>query len=486
MKLPRDLLSSRWMWLIVLAAAIASRFYMAAEWSLWRDEERTIFFSQRPDRAFPDSFPLFFLLLRGLFGVTGVSVLAGRALVAALGVLSIVLTYVFVARLVRREVAVLAAAFLTLSVGHLFWSQSIRYYILLLVFQLIAVYLFLNGLEKGKLRQLAAVSVFLLLGVLSHLSAALLFPVFVAHIGLSLALKERGNGYSWKGYVTFAAPFLVASLFLTARYSAFAASLSSLITMSHDEQTLSLYLAYKIVGYFGAPAVALSVAAPFVAADVVPRRVLRFFVCLALIPILELLAIGLLGLAFPLWYQALIAGVGTSVLAGITLYALRERGRRMAYRLALSGAVLGSLPLFVGYYTLMHGDRPRWKEAVHQLEDALERQGPAAAKRIIYSTNPQVIEFYLGSSPIGRSVLPVRPMPRVLPDIRQADLWFVLEHDETLPEHLPFLSRECILVAQFAARTGPKDRTVAIYQGPGLNDVSAAETAAASLPSLTR
>jgi hypothetical protein len=461
---PRDLLSSRWTAVAVLAFACLTRFYMAGEWSLWRDEERSIFFSQRLDRTFSVSFPLFFVLLRGVYEITGVSVLAGRMTAAALGVLSIVLTYLIVARLLRREVGVLAAGFLTLSIGHLFWSQSIRYYILLLVFQLISVFLFVNGLERGRLRQLAAVSVFLALAVLSHLTAALLFPVFVAHILISVLRRERGGGYSWKGYAAFGAPFLLATLFLLSQYSAFAGRLSALIT-GPREADLSIFLVYKIVGYFGPPAVGLGLVAPFITSGVLSRRIVQFFVCLAVVPLLELVAVGWLGLAFPLWYQALIAGVGFAVLAAMTLYALRERGYVAVYRGGLAAAIVTSFPLLAGYYTVMHGDRPRWKETVAALEQALEQTPSPPTGRTIYSTNGDVVEFYLNRGEGDGASIPLRrALPWTPPTASPGELWLVVEFDETPPHYRPFLNEECTLVAEFESMTGPKNRTVAIYR----------------------
>ena len=115
------------------------RLCMIDEWSLWEDEETTIYFSQNVEKPYPSSFPLFFALLNQVFAVTGASALAGRGVATAFGVLSIALTYVLGARLVSRNAGLIAALFVSMSLGHMFWSQSVRYYTLVLALQLLCL-----------------------------------------------------------------------------------------------------------------------------------------------------------------------------------------------------------------------------------------------------------------------------------------------------------------------------------------------------------
>jgi hypothetical protein len=326
------------------------------------------------------------------------------------------------------------------------------------------VYCFLNGLERGRLRQLVASSAFLFLGVLSHLSAALLFPVFVAHIVLSILVGERGKGYNWKAYASFAAPFAVVAIFLLTRFAQFNSRLSAIIATSSGVPLLPLFLVIKVVGYFGPPAVLLSIAAPFVGAGIVSQRVLRFFVCLSLVPVLELMVTNKLGLAFPLWYQALIAGVGFSVLAAITLYSLRQRGHLIAYRIALFAALAVSVPPLYGYYTSMYGDRPRWKEATQFIQTTTGRAPGVTSERALYSTNREVVAFYLGSPQWTTAKQLVRALPPVPPEAGDVEQWFVVESDETPPHYQMWLAEQCHLVTAFEAWTGPKNRTVSVYR----------------------
>ncbi len=167
---------------VILGIAAGLRFANLYEWSLWEDEETTIYFSQHLDHSFPSSFPIFFILLNGLFRLTGISVEVGRLIPAAAGVLSVWLVYVCFKRLVSRETALLASLFLAINLGHLFWSQSIRYYVLVFAFQLLSMYWFIYGFESGKYRFLLFSCLAFALSLFSHSSAILLAPVYVVFL----------------------------------------------------------------------------------------------------------------------------------------------------------------------------------------------------------------------------------------------------------------------------------------------------------------
>jgi hypothetical protein len=447
----------------VLLAAVVTRFLMVGDWSLWWDEERSLYFSQHPTAAFPRHFPLFFLMLRGLFEQTGVSVEAGRMLVAAIGVLSIWLTYEAVRRLVGQEVAVLAAALLVLSLGHLFWSQSIRYYILLFSFQVAGGYFFLSGFERGRLGELVLANVCLFLATLCHLSAALLFPVFAAHLVAAVLLREKGGAYTWKGYLAFGLPFLAVTAFVVIQYLSFATQMPRLIANSGGvSRDVSIGILGRFTAYFGPVVLLLSLGAPLLFRGTVSPRVLRFFLLLGFLPLLEVVATGQLGIAFPLWYQALISLAGIVTLAGITLRGLRLRGYTLLYGLSVGCALAISLPFMYWYYTSMHGDRARWQEAALVLRTSA---APGTTPIAVYSTVPDVMTFYLDS---GRfSVQPVTGIPQAHPsapgDPKVVE-WFAVEHSALAPDFVRWLSSECDLMAVFEARSGPKDRTVYVYR----------------------
>jgi predicted membrane-bound mannosyltransferase len=447
----------------VLALAGALRVLRAGEWSLWQDEETSVYFSQNLDRPFPGYFPLFFWLLGTLYQMTGVSVISGRLLSAGLGVLSVGLTYVCFRRLTSHSVALLAAVWLTVSLGHLFWSQSIRYYILVLVFQSLSMYWFAHGFERGRLWELALSNVALLLAVFSHFSAALLLPVFAGHLVLALLRRERGGAYTLVGYLAFATPFLIGSTLFAWRFLSFHESLSSLVTRSESTNVAGLLV--RFAAYAGAPVLLLGISAPMLGRRVISPRLMQFFLIVAVLPIVELVVIAKLNLVSVLWYQAFFAVLGFAILAGLSLVGLYRSGyRRTAVVLTVTG-LLYSTPLLVGYYTSMHGDRPRWREASAYLREEGGIRPEATDNPEIFSSVPGSVAFHLGVDPAQtmRSsvvrLLPPQPPSRP-PQVAQ---WYVVEARIVPLAYRLWFAEHCVLRARFDAWTGPRDRTVLVH-----------------------
>src|SRR5690606_17106338 len=164
----------------------------ASEWSLWQDEETSIYFSQRTEKAFPSAFPLFFWILQGVYSITGISVLAGRLLSGAFGVVTIVQTYRVCRKYLTPEVGLIAAALLAMSLGHLFWSQSIRYYTMLAAVEMAALGMLFDGFESRRLWKLVAAGVLINVAMLVHFTAVLLVPVAVGYLLLVWITGTRG------------------------------------------------------------------------------------------------------------------------------------------------------------------------------------------------------------------------------------------------------------------------------------------------------
>ena len=459
----------------VLLLAAVVRWYSAGDWSLWLDEVTCIYFSQHPTRPFPSSFPLFYYALRGLYQFTGISVAAGRLFTAALGVLSIGLTYACVRKVVDHQVAVLAGLFLALSFGHLFWSQAIRYYMLVFVFEVLSAYLFICGFEGDSPWRLVLSNGALLLGLLSHSSAALLIPVLVVY--LALAFWKRRTlpaGYSVQNFLLFGVLLLFVSLFAAWRFSEIRSSQPRLIsgraTPVATSQAVVLIKAevslfFRMAAYFGVPLLALAPLAPLFAWRLMSRRIIGFFFLAAFLPLLELGTIIGFRLVFATWYYAFFAYFGLAPLAALTIVAVYRQGFRRTGVLLGVGVLAYQVFVLHDYFTIMHGDRPRWKEAV-----ALVRQkagsdvGQPGRPRVI-TTSAFVVAFYLGvpaDETMDQDLVKVlsRTPPNRLPDREE---WYVVGAGTFTPEYANWLAEHCVLEESFEARTGPKDRTVFVY-----------------------
>jgi hypothetical protein len=450
----------------VLLLAAALRAGGLADWSLWEDEETSLHFSQQPGKPFPSYFPTFFLLLNGVFRETGVSVAVGRLVAAAFGLLSIWLTYLLARRLFSRPVGVLAALFLSVSLGHLFWSQSIRYYTLELVFELLCLLWFFEGIETSNYRALVLANLAFLAALLCHFSAILLMPALIGYLALTLLPRDAWTRTRLKTYLVFGLPFLAVLACFGWQFLGFRKlNLTSSGGGIPGQDVIGLGV--RLTAYFGAPIVVFGVLAPLLSRGRAGKAILFLVVC-SLVPVLELIVIGRLRLAIVTWYYILFALCTFAVLAGVALVALYERGWRTTAVLGGVAALLYHAVFLTGYYTTMHGDRPRWDEAVACLRDAAGIRPGAADNPDVFANVPGVVAYYLGvpaAETMGNPL--VKPLPGRPPVEGPArEQWYVVEVRAVPAEYAAWLAGHCILQGEFPARTGPLDRSLFVYHCP--------------------
>jgi hypothetical protein len=462
---------SPWAVVAVLGLGFALRALCLDRWSLWEDEEGSIYFSQNIDRQFPQFFPTFFVALRSLLALTGVSVGAARLLSCAIGVATVAAMIVTFRSSLPRTVRVIAALFLAVNLGHIFFSQSIRYYTLVLLFQLLSMHWFLEGFEQDRRRSLVLANVAFFLAMLTHFSAVLLAPVFVAYLAWVLWRRESAPGYRLSNLLLFGLPFAAILLAFANKLvqlrQVFAGSGSGL-----DSQRDPLRLLVTVAAYFGLALLGLALlgAVRWRSRSVAPRAHC-FFILLAFLPILELATIAKLNLINTTWYYGFCALVGLSVLGGVALTDLALAGRTR-----LAGGLIAAAVLYYGaflglYYTTMHGDRPRWEEAVTFVKDrAGVRPGATDNPRVYgYDSLVGLVAFYLGEEPAKtwHSGLVTRLPAAPPPSLPEEEQWFVLEA-KTIPEpYGQWLSKHASLEARYEAKTGPIDRSVLVYHYPG-------------------
>lgn len=474
-----------------MGLAVALRAWKLGEWSLWEDEETTIYFSQNIARPFPRFFPVFFVMLREWFQVTGLSVSAGRALAAAIGVVGVGVTYEVCRRLVSRSAGLWAALLLTVNLGHLFWSQSVRYFGLLLVLEVLSLYWFYQGFERRKPWLLLASNAAFGLALWTHFSAVLLVPVFVGYLLLAgcwprlaefvrrptrdqsarnategcMRNATEGVPYRLRDYAAFGIPLAILMV-------AFAKSMldakALLSTMTMPSARNPLHVMVTLAAYAGLPTLALAALAPLVAGHL-PRRTLMLLACCAWVPVAELAVIAQLNLVNVTWYYAIVVLFGVVALAGVALASLAERGRGKAVAaLGLVCALYAAVNLGA-YYTAMYGDRPRWRDAAEYVRTTAGVDPASSANPAVYANVPGVVAFYLGTAPgatMGDKLVEMLPdgSPSGRPEREQ---WYVIEAGHATPTFRAWLESSCDREASFAAHTGPRDRTITIYRYRG-------------------
>jgi hypothetical protein len=456
---------SPWAVVLVFALAVFLRGTRLTEWSMWEDEEGTVFFSQHTHLDFPRAFPMYFVALKAVYALTGVSVTAGRVFSAAVALVGLGLFYFCFRGFVGRRAALLSLLFLAINCGHLFWSQSIRYYNLVLLFQVVSMYCFFVGFERRSYAALLLANGAFALAMLTHFSAILLAPALVGYLMVAAWRREGGGAYNVWGYLVFGVPLAIILALFAARLVQMQEMLGGLTIASARDP---VHVLVTVAAYFGLPLVALGLLSPVLAPSAVPRRVLMFFMAVSFIPVLELLVIAKLNLINATWYYALFALLGFAVLASLSLIGLAARGYG---RLALLGGALTvaySAALLGGYYTSMYGDRPRWEEAARYLGTEAGIRPGRNDNPLVYSTVPGVVHYYLlGPRENDIDLSDVLMLPDVPPEGPVPETWYVIEVGHVSPEYEQWLAHNCTERARFESRTGPRDRTVVIYHHTG-------------------
>ncbi len=446
-------------WAILLAGG-ALRLFRLGDWSLWFDEETSIYFTLNPHKPFPRAFPLYFWVLGRVFSAAGVSVYSARLFSALAGIATLWLAWRCIRRFAGDEVALPALVLLVLSPGHLFWSQSIRYYMLLMVFQIASIHAFLTALERRSLRWSSLTVGWLVLALLTNTTAALLVPVYVLAVVWVLASGRIARLVPWVAIVTTLAVVALAIAALT--------TLLTLHDQFGDQSTgRGVYLLMRFIGYAGMPAVAL-----MLLALAFSRRPPTEFVCLALlsiVPVVELLVLRTTRLWGVAWYHGFIAFIGVAAMGGFGWKALAERLPRWALVGTGVGVIGASLVIVVSYFTTAHGDRPRWDEAAAVLRQ--HGVGPTATGVDVFSDAPGVIAYYLGVPPgetMGHPLVRRPPWTGKAGDASKAgdaigDSWFVVEERLVPSTWRQRLDRSCEPRGVFPAALIVRDRTVLVY-----------------------
>lgn len=450
----------RWLPWLVLAAAAMLRVIGAGEWSLWEDEETSVYFSQHPDRSFPRAFPLFFLLLGALYEITGISVLVGRLLAASIGVSTLWLSWTIARRFVSYRVALVALVLMAVSPAHLFWSQSIRYYGLLLLFQLLSIQTFLNGMASGRLWLLLASNLAILAALKTHDSAMLLIPVYIVWFGWLAWQEGVTRDLVRKAIAFFGLPAIVLVTSAGRIFHMFSGPAGS-GTQGDPWQVL-----VTAVVYFGPPACALAVVA--VLGRGRPTNTFMFFALLAIIPLLGLIAIASRQRMNITYYYGFISLFGVAVLAGYGWEALAPR-RRVA-RLVVAGASVFHITVLAQYYGPGFGDRPRWKDAAAHVRHDAKR---AAGAFIVYSTVPGSVAFHLGVDPARTMGHPtVRGMHQGAFTTPRVPTYYVVERRTIGLPQQQWLDARCELPATYPSQFLTRDRSVEVFYCPPALPVS--------------
>ncbi len=201
--------------MIFIAALL--RFSLLSNQSLWIDEGlsliRTDASSLRGvieilDATPYDKYqPIYFILLffwRQLFGD---SIIALRSLSALFGTLSVIFTALTALKIYGKQYAIWTLGIISISAFHVYYSQEVRAYSLVLFFAALELYAFCDVLIDQKSKRLRSKLLFWLIIAIACLSSIFLF-VFTVSICIAHLLNQQ----SFKQWLRYWSPVLLCIL----------------------------------------------------------------------------------------------------------------------------------------------------------------------------------------------------------------------------------------------------------------------------------
>ncbi len=229
--------------ILIFLLAFGLRLYDLEGQSMWSDEGLSLYRAQQPlavvlaNTITVDGVvttdtnpPFYFLLLHGWRALLGESVFLLRYVGVLVALLSIPLIYGLGRTLYSAQVGILAALFLAVSPFHVWQTQVLRNYGLLITINLLSVYglaryAFASAAEVGRPKWAALWMVAGVLGIYTHYFGFLIFAFTLAAFAAAVALRRRagdgaGRRRMWLALLLIAALALPALLAALARFRA--------------------------------------------------------------------------------------------------------------------------------------------------------------------------------------------------------------------------------------------------------------------------
>ena len=194
-----------WLGLVVLSVVALALRLIRLNTSLWLDEILALQEYIRPPVARSlTSFGsqaqhlLYSVVAHASMKVFGESAWAIRLPAVLFGVASIWGLYLLAQRLVGRREALLACGLMTVSYHHVWFSQNARGYTGLLLFTLLATWLWLEAMDRRRAIWWLGYSVVTALGLLIHMSMVFVPVTHLLLSGLRQSLQKRAIALPWQ------------------------------------------------------------------------------------------------------------------------------------------------------------------------------------------------------------------------------------------------------------------------------------------------
>ncbi|MBA2565150.1 MAG: glycosyltransferase family 39 protein [Gemmatimonadetes bacterium] len=459
--------ASRAWWALgaIFLVGLALRLHQLGEWSYWLDEVYSVIdafdVSQKLSR-----YPLFYALERGVFELLGVSQTTARLLPAVVGAVSLVLLYPWFRRFSGLPGAWVGLLLLAVSPWHVYWSQTARFYTLVFLLETSALYCFYVGLVDRRPRYLALSVVLAVIAFYTHFSAGAFVGIAGAFFLLRTARRE-----GMRALRALSPPqlllFALLAVFGFYFFWWFIPHFQSHGPPQWGDTPESLSL--KLVYYLTPVVVASAFLGLALAWRTRPDEALFLGLSIA-VPFVFLVGVHRLEDVNTRYVFATLPGY--LALAAIPATELWRRLRSHRVPLLVAFVLLLALPSLQEvylYFTEGHGNREPWRKAV-----AFAQAEAAPGERIVglFSAVPS---FYVAGAEKAR-----RPdLQRLTPPLEElragGPAWIIVRQRHVarawqppgrrrqVRDYAEWLLSEAILVREFNARLGLKDRSLNLF-----------------------
>ena len=427
--------------LLILAAAL--RFWRLGYWSFWADEVFTL--RDLWDWDTIGTYPVGYFLIALAVKCFGTGEFAARLTPALVGSVSVPLVYLMGRAFFSNRAALLAALLLALTGFHIFYSQYARYYTLVMLLGMLGMWAAFYGIERNRRRWLAAAVLLLALACWTHWAAGLLLPALFVSVAWLVRANRPPEGLRIRNAAILFGPFALVGLVASPALLRFFSQWIRGGTFSLAQLAL---LGAKTVDRFE-PAVLICAALGTWALFHDGKRTGKWLLPYAAVP--PLLVMLLVGFSHGGSRFVLVSLPAVVLLAGDgldrVLSIAGRRDRKLAW--AVVGLVVLSLALKdVRYFTVEHGQRPRWREAISFVASA----NPHAK---VIATTPEIFEHYAGRKAHALCDFSGAALADELGRPSEAGVWVLVEHTANVAPtqgQWAALHRHAVMAAKYPLR----------------------------------
>ena len=179
------------------------RFYHLGEYSFSSNEVTIVMLTK--GAMYPVDYfiyPIRWWIMGFFFNIFGINGFSARLGPCIFGIATIPLMYYFGRDVFGSFEGILSAMILSFSLWHIYWSQNARFYTLILLFSVIAIWAFYKGIEKSKKRFLTLSAVITVIALLTNFSVVWLIASCITYYFYAV-LSDKQNNISLTDFMKY-------------------------------------------------------------------------------------------------------------------------------------------------------------------------------------------------------------------------------------------------------------------------------------------